>query len=221
MQEFSTILRTKLQIPFKIHLDNRIKSVNDHNDIKNDAIYKNAFINYLSTLHTLMRSSVPLMEAAYHQSQKINESVSIPLSAYYEKHIKEELYHDEWLLEDLKSIGISKSEILAKRPSMEVAELAGSQYYWIYHWHPISLLGYIAVMEGYPSSEKDIKQIQLKTGFPTQAFRTLAKHSYLDPDHRADLDKVLDRLPLSNYHKEWITLNALYTFKKLKDILYF
>jgi hypothetical protein len=42
--------------------------------------------------------------------------------------------HDEWLLDDLESIGVSRQESLLLKPLQTVAELVGRQYYWIYYW---------------------------------------------------------------------------------------
>ena len=113
--------------------------------------YREEFRNHLTTLHTIIRASVPLMLAAEARSMELTDDPVCPkLAEYYHTHAKEEAGHDEWLLADLKIIGMPKSEALARRPTQEVAELVGSQYYWIRHWHPVCLLGYIAVMEGNP-----------------------------------------------------------------------
>ena len=32
------------------------------------------------------------------------------------------------------------------------AALVGAQYYWIRHVHPVALLGYVMLLEGYPPS---------------------------------------------------------------------
>jgi hypothetical protein len=144
--------------------------------------------------------------------------LSSALADYYHKHAKEETDHDRWLLTDLEVIGVPKIEVLSRKPVEPVAELVGSQYYWIHHWHPVCLLGYIAVMEGYPPQRKALRELMSRTGYPEAAFRTLAKHSYLDPHHLEDLDDLLDGLPLTKEQEEWITINAFYTAKKWIEI---
>lgn len=177
------------------------------------------FMDYLITTHSIIRSSVPLMQAAYERCSHLQkETLSSELSKYYKKHIQEEMNHDEWLLDDLESIGFSRAESLMTRPSQAVAELVGSQYYWIYHWHPICLLGYISFLEGNPPSKETIDHLQRTTGYPYTAFRTLVKHSDLDPHHRDELNELLDTLPLTAKHEEWITSNALYSLEKLSEI---
>lgn len=181
------------------------------------------FRNYLLVTHSIIRSSVPLMQAARtrcgnSQAGKKEARLMSRLAGYYKKHSLEELHHDEWLLDDLESIGVSRQESLSLTPSQAVAELVGSQYYWIHHWHPVCLLGYISFLEGYPPSKESIDQLRELTGYPETAFRTLVKHSDLDPHHRDDLNELLDALPLTEKHKEWITYNALYSANKLLEI---
>jgi hypothetical protein len=177
------------------------------------------FKDYLLSMHSIMRASVPLMQAAYMQCDTLSDGkVKDQLKEYFERHSLEEQNHDEWLLDDLESIGVPRQQSLSRKPSQAAVELVGSQYYWIYHWHPLSLLGYISYLEGNPPKKDYIETLQKMTGYPDTAFRTMLKHSDLDPRHRDDLDEVLDSLPLTDEHKQWITSNALYTASKLLDI---
>jgi hypothetical protein len=178
------------------------------------------FKDYLIVTYSIIRSSVPLMHAAYEQCSHLQEQtrLAIDLKGYYKKHIQEETNHDVWLLDDLESISISRQESLSIKPSQAVAELVGSQYYWMYHWHPICLLGYISFLEGDPPGKEAIDQLKKTTGYPDTAFRTIVKHSDLDPYHRDDLNKLLETLPLETKHEQWITYNALYSANKLMEI---
>lgn len=180
------------------------------------------FRDYLLTTHSIIRASVPLMHAAYDRCNSYispeDKKLLVDLGGYYKKHIQEEMNHDEWILDDLELVGISRQESLLRKPSQAVAELVGSQYYWIHHWHPICLLGYISLLEGNPPKKHVIDELQSITGYPEAAFRTLIKHSDLDPHHRDDLDNMLGTLRLTSKHEQWITSNALYTANKLKDI---
>jgi hypothetical protein len=168
---------------------------------------------YLFVLHTMMRASVPLMEEALEvaKTREAYDPVASGLVTYLTQHIREELYHDDWLLEDMALIGVRRSQVLERLPSPIVAVLVGSQYYWIRHYHPVALLGYISVMEGYPPTKDYVEDLQRKTGYPSQAFRTLAKHGYLDPYHRDGLDKTLDALPLQPTQEALISISAMQT----------
>ncbi len=155
--------------------------------------------DYLYTTHCMIRASVPLMHAAAERSQALADSdaVAAALASYFAKHIREEMHHDEWLLEDLAVLGFERAELLERPPSPTVAAMVGSQYYWIHHYHPVALLGYIAVMEGYPPTVEQVDELVQSTGFPREAFRTMLRHAQLDPFHRDDLDQLIDALPLT------------------------
>jgi hypothetical protein len=211
--EFSSRLRTVLQLTFPT-------PSKTERPPQERTKYREQFKNYLFVLHSIIRASVPLMlEAERRCLQPDNDQLRSSLAKYYHKHAKEETDHDRWLLADLEVIGVPDSGVLSRKPVEAVAELVGSQYYWIHHWHPVCLMGYIAVLEGYPPQRKDIQRLIAKTGYPEAAFRTLAKHSYLDPHHREALNATLDGLPLNHRHEEWITLNAIYTLRKWKEIV--
>ena len=157
------------------------------------------FADYLVRTHTIIRASVPLMEAARARAAELaaHDAVAADLAAYLAHHIREERHHDDWLLDDLEALGVAREQVLAQMPSPTVAALVGSQYYWIRHYHPVALLGYIAVLEGTPPVAEHVEGIIRRTGLPRHAFRTILKHADLDPHHRDALDRALDAMPLT------------------------
>jgi hypothetical protein len=191
-----------------------------------DAIYKNQngrerYCEYLIVLHGMIRASVPLMEKAVEiaECKHRDDPVAAGVANYLRQHIPEEVGHDEWLLQDLEVIGINPSVALSRVPSCSVAALVGAQYYWILLFHPLALLGYIAVMEGYPPANERIDQLAERTGLPNGAFRTLRKHAILDPHHRDALDNILDALPLTSDQEALLGLSAFHTVSTVTDAL--
>jgi hypothetical protein len=172
---------------------------------------------YLVTMHWIVRASVPLMEAAQSRADRMakDDPVSAQLAMYLANHIPEELHHDEWALSDLDALGRDRSTVLARPPSPTVASLVGAQYYWIFHYHPVALLGYIAVLEGYPPSREQIQDLIVRTGHRPEAFRTMLAHGELDPDHRVRLDSKLDSLPLTKMQSRVLGLSAMHTVHTL------
>jgi hypothetical protein len=168
-------------------------------------------------LHCIIRASVPLMETARKRAVELapNDPVSNALAPYLEEHIPEERDHDEWLLEDLALLGKDRSAILARPPSPTVAAAVGAQYYWILHYHPVALLGYIATLEGYPPSIELLDDLVDRTGNDRAAFRTLIAHAELDPGHRGELDTLLDGLPVTQEQATVMGLSALCSIRML------
>jgi hypothetical protein len=168
---------------------------------------------YLFTVHCSARATIALMEAARERSVQIasTDRVAARLAQYLDRHIPEELHHDEWFLEDLEALGVPREQTTSRIPPPTVAAMVGSQYYWALHHHPVALLGYLAVLEGYPASATQFEAIIARTGLPRQAFRTLLEHSDLDRDHRDELYQTLDTLPLTPQQVALIAVSAFAT----------
>lgn len=165
---------------------------------------------YLVLAHTKIRASVPLMETALAASRRLpDDPVAVVLADYLERHIPEERGHDEWLLADLEFLGAPRDDVVGVVPSPSVAALVGAQYYWVQHVHPVGLLGYVGLLEGYPPKPAEIDRMQAATGYGPEAFRTLRLHAELDPHHGAELDDLLDSLPLTDRQRNMMGLSAI------------
>ena len=173
--------------------------------------------SFLVLLHQIMRASVPLMECAVRRCEALRDSdvLAAPLRSYFVRHIEEEQDHDVWALEDLHNAGFDPQAILDTMPAPEVAQLAGAQYYWVLHHHPVMLLGYIMVLEAYPPSASQVDDIRDNSGVPETAFKTLRMHGGLDPKHGVELDELLDSLPLTRRHVDLIGMSMLHTVETL------
>ena len=180
-----------------------------------------AWIAFLRGLYGSIRASVPLLETARDRARDL--SPADPLAAglvdYLRRHAEEERGHDEWLLQDLQSVGVDSTELLSRPPSGAVAALIGAQYYWILHYHPVCILGFLMVIEGNPPNRQGLLDLQGRSGLPASAFRTMLEHADLDVDHAAELADLLDRLPLSPNHNEALGLSAISTVAGLSRVL--
>jgi hypothetical protein len=178
------------------------------------------YVDYLQTMHTLLRASVPLMEhAALRCSATASaDPVAAPLRAYLLEHADEERHHDEWIAGDLLAAGRDPGPLLAAQPAAAVAALAGAQYYWVNHHHPACLLGYIAVLEGHAPMPGLAAALQARTALPREAFRTLLHHAEADGGHAARIHEVVDALPLTAAQTGAIGVSALHTAAGLTEL---
>jgi hypothetical protein len=183
--------------------------------------FADIYPSYLFHNHAVVRASVPLMNAALDcvLAAWKDDPVASGLADYLTHHIPEEMHHDDWLLEDLQVLGVNRAEVLSRMPSPNVATLVGSQYYWIRHFHPVAVLGYIAVLEGTPPEATYIERVANRTGVPLEAFSSLLRHAQLDPYHRDDLDRMLDRLPLTPAHSSLLGVSAFHTVHWLSRVV--
>ncbi|MFF4248714.1 iron-containing redox enzyme family protein [Streptomyces sp. NPDC001822] len=178
------------------------------------------YVEWLKTLHGTIRATVPLMLAATEQCvARQGDPVADMLGRYLSKHIREEYGHDQWVADDLVVAGGTPAELWSAVPGPAVASLVGSQYYWLRHVHPIALVGHIAVLEGNPPGPGLAADLASRTGLPEDAFRTIARHSHLDVQHRDDVLRLVDRLPLDAAQEDLLGLSALHTLRGLIEVM--
>jgi hypothetical protein len=131
---------------------------------------------YLVLSHGIIRASVPLMAAARERARELaGDPVAAAVADYCGRHIEEELGHDDWLLEDLAFLGVDPEDVRTRPPSPTVAALVGAQYYWIRHVHPVGLLGYVLLLEGWPPTPATVDELRRRTGYGST--RTTARSS--------------------------------------------
>ena len=180
------------------------------------------FKTYLRHNHSVIRATVPLLKTAAESCkspQYSKDPVAQGMIHYLEQHAIEETGHDEWILDDAEVMGMDRQHLLNFEPSQVASHIVGSQYYWILHHHPVSMLGYIAVMEGYPSSPEFFKSVAIRNKLPEKAVSSFVYHSKIDPVHKNDLDNLIDGLPLEEKHMSWMGLSALRTIQYLTELL--
>lgn len=172
--------------------------------------------DFFFTVYSSIRASVPLMEVARDCArERRGDPVAARTGDYLDRHIREELHHDDWLLDDMVALGMDTATWLRRPPSPAIAALVGAQYYWALHAHPVAVLGYLAVLEGNPPSASQLKRIQARTGAPRDAFRTLLKHAELDPHHREELRQTIDAMPLAEEQAALLAISAFHTIEQV------
>jgi pyrroloquinoline quinone (PQQ) biosynthesis protein C len=211
----SQLLRNKISL-FSKGLDKAAYEFWTHREFA--LVYR----EYLFQSHSIIRASVPLMEATLGVCRTASYSTDPVLKRfgdYLARHVEEERGHDNWILDDAEAMGIDRRSILERLPEEVPMQMVGSQYYWINHYHPVAMLGYIAVMEGTPPRTEFIEDVARRNSLSPKAFSSFLLHAKVDPKHRADLDALLDELPLSQNHHTIIGLSALQTTQYLKTVL--
>jgi pyrroloquinoline quinone (PQQ) biosynthesis protein C len=177
---------------------------------------------YIYQSHSIIRASVPLMQAAEKACslpQHAKDPALEGFARYLRHHIPEETGHVDWILDDGEAMGLARQSILDRVPKQSASELVGVQYYWIHHYNPIALAGYIATMEGSPDPVEFIEAMAARSKLSLKCFSSFMYHARIDPQHRKDLDAVLDDLPLTEKHIELIGLSSLRTIRMMTGIL--
>jgi hypothetical protein len=158
-----------------------------------------------------VQASVPLLEWAAEQLTRWpRNSFTELLGEYYTLHALEEQGHDRWLLDDLTALGVGDDEAFLQLPDRNIADMVGSQYYLIRHYHPALLLGYIAFCEGNPPPLEAVEALRARSATTPRIWRTYRFHAQEDPHHLEELCAVLDEVPLEPAPlRQAIVVNAL------------
>jgi len=176
--------------------------------------------DFLVQLHRVMQSGISLMRTARDRALTLpDDPVATQAAAYLEMHIDEEKDHDQWLLDDIATLGIPAEGVLSAIPLPSVVSLLGAQYFWMLHIHPVTVFGYLIVLEGYPPLVEQLDEIKIRTGLPATAFRCLKSHAEDDPDHIATLNRTLDSMPLTQEQIKFLALSAFHTIDAVASIL--
>jgi hypothetical protein len=116
-------------------------------------------------------------------------------------------------------MGLNRQVILQRLPKESATQLVGVQYYWIHHYSPIALAGYIATMEGNPPPVEFFKEVAARNNLSLKCLSSFLYHAKIDPQHQKDLDAVLDALPLTPAQLELIGISSLRTIRMMTGIM--
>lgn len=186
------------------------------------ADFRRSYTEYIFQSHTIVRASVPLMiaaEGACRDPEHARDPALRGFARYLRRHIPEETGHHEWILDDGEAMGLKRADIVARIPEESPAQLVGMQYYWIHHYDPIALAGFIATMEGDPPTTEFIGDVARRNDLPLDCFSSHLYHARIDPKHRRDFDEMLDSLPLTSEQLAVIGLSALRTIGLMTRIM--
>jgi hypothetical protein len=178
-----------------------------------------AYQRWLVASHQMVRATVPLMVSALAECQsRSGDQAAMALAGYLARHIRDEFGHDQWVAADLERAG-GDAAALSEPPPPAVASLVGAQYYWIRHAHPVSLLGHIAVLEGYPPHPGLAARLADLTSLPQAAFHTIDRHASLDVRHRDELLRTIDAIPMTDWHEQLLSISAFHTVSGMADVV--
>lgn len=137
------------------------------------------------------------------------------------EHMQEESGHENWVLNDLEAVGVTRADARAHRPSCHTLALAGYNHWAADKRHPASALGMLYALEviasvyGGPFSSA-IREALLLEGDAGVSF--ISSHATLDSQHMAELRQVLNTITDARAH-EAIVESTQVNFHHLTRIL--
>jgi len=192
----------------------RLKAFHAYDEFRNHPRFPEMCVEFILMNQHVAKATVPMMEEVVRCAQELTDDpVCAPLIKYMHQHIAEETDHDEWYVDDLNVLGMSRAEVYNRIPTGNTAAMIGSQYYWIKHYHPVAFLGYMGSVETYPSPEQCVKDMIKDSGLPEKGFDTLLMHAQIDVNHGRDIINLINTLPMTEKHLKIIEMSAFQTFR--------
>ena len=137
------------------------------------------FICYMVEMYHYVKNTCPLMELALEKSRQ-----SMPaLARYMKRHLVEESGHEQWVLNDLENLGLSRKAVIGSFPLRQTINLIGSQIYMINEYGPIYYLGYVYMMEGNTATVAQLDAISEDLGIDPSCMSACYMHAEIDIDH--------------------------------------
>ena len=112
-------------------------------------------------------------------------------------HMNEEKGHEEWVLNDLKVVGVSGEQARAYEPTLIMLGLNGYNYWSADRRHPCSVLGMLYALEVVASVYGGQMTAAITDSLLLEGDRGISfisSHATLDAEHMADLRVVLNKL---------------------------
>lgn len=170
-----------------------------------DLANREVFVDNLSLVAQLMVASEGMLRHAILRLAGMEGEFEAKLLAYFRDHLEEETDHFAWICADLAGEPVFRN--------WAAAELAGMQYFLIYHDHPAAILGYMAVLECFPMPLERVSQLENLHG--EHLLRTIRYHAVHDRLHGRVLADLLDSAPSTL--QPTILANALRTVQRIGE----
>lgn len=176
---------------------------------------------YLHTVNGLAQSCMPLLELAVRRCRKLapDDPASEALGSYYAQRMAKSTVRNRHSFARLLITGRESVSVLGELASRTIADLVGAQYYWIEHDHPVTLLGYLLVLDD--GASVCWSRDPVEAGARNQTIEplcTLDEPTQQQVRRADDLVELLDTLPLSEKQQTTVVHSALRTVEELVNL---
>jgi pyrroloquinoline quinone (PQQ) biosynthesis protein C len=155
-------------------------------------IARDDYIAFLAQAYHHVRHTVPLLMACGARLPTRLEWLRTAIGEY----IKEEMGHQEWILDDLVACGQDRARVAASPPSLATELMVSYAYDTIQRGNPVGFFGMVLVLEGtsVALATRAANSIQASLDLPRNAFSYLLSHGDLDREHVGFFEGLMDRL---------------------------
>lgn len=154
-------------------------------------ISRDNYISFLTQAYHHVKFTVPLLMATGAGLPDSKEWLRSAVAEY----IKDEIGHQEWILNDLAACGADKEAIRHSHPTPATELMVAYAWDMITRRNPIGFFGMVHVLEGTSVNLADqaASQIKEKLDLPEKAFSYLRSHGSIDQTHIRFLEDLMNR----------------------------
>lgn len=151
-----------------------------------------SYREFLGQAYHHVKHTTPLLMACGSRVPHDKEWLRNAMAEY----VKEEVGHQEWILNDIKACGGDSEKVRKDTPGVAAEVLVAYAYHCVDRGNPVGFLGMVLVLEGtsvHVASEA-AKKLQQNLNLPTAAFSYLTSHGSLDVSHMDFYQNLVNRL---------------------------
>lgn len=155
-----------------------------------------AYVAFLTEAYYHVKHTTPLLMLCGSRLPEKYEWLREAVAEY----IEEELGHQEWILNDIKTCGADGEAVRRGRPSFATEVMVAYAYDMINRINPIGFFGMVLVLEGTSTAlaTQAGQAIQQSLGLGKNAFTYLSSHGSLDVSHTAFYETLVNQVEDEN-----------------------
>ena len=155
-------------------------------------ISREAYVAFLTQAYHHVKHTVPLLMACGARLPESYEWLRVAVAEY----IDEEMGHQEWILNDIRSCGVDAEAIQHGNPNLHTEVMVAFAWDTIQRRNPVGFFGMVLVLEGtsVEFATPAASAIQKSLGLPKNAFSYLTSHGSLDLGHVEFFKTLMNRI---------------------------
>ena len=160
------------------------------------------YVNFLTQAYHHVKHTTPLLMAVGSRIPEQKEWLREAVAEY----IKEELGHQEWILNDIEACGFNKELVRSSQPSSVTELMVAYAYDTVNRVNPLGFFGMVHVLEGTSIAMADnaAGKIAASLGLSERCFSYLRSHGALDIEHVDFFIKLMNKIDDVNEQQQII-----------------
>ena len=155
-------------------------------------ISRETYIAYLTEAFHHVSHTVPFLMSMGAKLPQAKKYLQKAIATY----IGEEVGHEEWILNDIKTAGGDKDAARNSQPNLETQILIAYNYDYINRKNPVGFLGMVFMLEStsIQIANKGAEAVRSALNLPDTAFSYLYSHGELDISHMQFFEQTVNQV---------------------------